>query len=367
MLEQAINQDSELFKEYSNVEDIEALPIVNNPESISTSIEDSVDDDLKFTDKAPEDNKEESDESSDSEETENESEEQEAEEDDAESYSYKALLTHLDNEGLVEFEDSEDLEDSPELIFESVKKTIEKGIEEYKNSIPDKAKNLIEYLEKGGDIDKYLETIQKPFDLKAIDLESESDQELVMREFLKTQDYTPEEINETINDAKESLILEKQAAIAAKKLDKIFSKKSEALIAEQEQAQELQKQQYTEYISNINNTIESSSELAGLPLTNKEKEAFKNYLLAVDKQGLTQYQKEVNENPIKTQLELAYLKFMKYDFSKAMKQGETKAVKKFKDVFKRSETTVKTGRSANEIESSNNDLSAFKAFLNKNK
>jgi len=37
---------------------------------------------------------------------------------------------------------------------------------------------------------------------------------------------------------------------------------------------------------------------------------------------------------------------MKYDFSKAMKKGETEATKKLKDIFKKNEKTVASSRSS---------------------
>lgn len=282
-------------------------------------------------------------------------------------YSFKALASYLSEEGLIDFEDSDDLEDNEELFKQSVKSTIEKEITAYKESIPEKAKQLIEYIEKGGDVDSYLTKLQKPFDIKNVDLTSESEQEKVVREYLKNQEYSQEEIDETITDYKDSLILEKQAKVATKQLEKHYSKIEQSLLAEQEAIQEARKEQYSQYLSNVNTVIDNSDTLAGLPLTNKEKLDFKRYLLSPDKEGLTQYAKEVAENPVQTQLELAYLKYMKYDFSKAMKKGETLATQKIKNIFKANETTIKTGKSVNETSQESDNLSAFRTFLGKNK
>lgn len=279
-------------------------------------------------------------------------------------YSFKALAGYLSEEGIIDFEDSEQLEDTPEVLFESVKKTIEKEIQAYKDSIPEKAKNLFEYIEKGGDIDSYLEAIQKPFDIKKVDLTSESDQEKVVREYLKLQEYSQEEINETITDYKDSLILEKQAKVASKQLDKYFDKREQSLVETAAAEQSQKAEQYSQYISNLNTTIDTADTLAGLPITAKEKIEFKKYLLAADKSGITGYARDVAEDPIKTQVELAFLKFMKFDFSKAIKQGETKATQKLRDIFKNNEVNLKTGRSANE-QNEEDSLGAFRSFLGK--
>lgn len=282
-------------------------------------------------------------------------------------YSYKALLSHLNEEGLIDFEDSDDLEDKPELIFETVKNTIEKGIESYKESIPEVGKQFLEYLEKGGDPNKYIESLQKPFDLNSIDLESERDQEKVVTEYLKTLDYTKEEIEETLEGYKDGLLLEKQAKLASSKLAKVFEKRQEQLLREQEAIAEQQREEYSKYINTINNSIETANEIAGLEISKKEKDDFRRYLLAVDKDGMTQYQRELQENPVQTQLELAYLKYKKYDFANAKKAGAKETTNKLKSIFKNNETTVKAGRSSEQVEEQLGNLDAFKRFAPKRK
>jgi len=356
-LEQTINQDSDLFKSFVNEGDPEADLEITNEVPVVTDVVELPSDELEITTQVPEDTEDTTEEVT-TEETEDT--EQEEIPEDTESYSYKAFAKYLSDEGIVEFEDNEDLPDTPDVLFESVKKTIAKEIDNYKASIPTKAKEIIEYLEKGGDIDKYLNTLQKPFNIKELDLSSESDQESIVREFLKSQEYSQEEINETITDYKESLLLEKQAAIASKNLEKVFAKREQNLLSEQENLQEIQKQQYVEYVTGLQNTIDNATELAGLPLTEKEKKDFKIYLLAVDKEGKTQYEKEIAAEP-KTPIELAYLKFTKYDFSKARKAGETAATQKLKNIFKKNEVVPKSAKAIT-ADNTDSDLSAFDVF-----
>lgn len=277
-------------------------------------------------------------------------------------YSFKALASVLSEEGLIDFEDSAELEDTPEVLFNSIKNTVAKEVQTYKDSIPEKAKQIIEFMEKGGSLDDYLNNAQKPFDIKNIDLTVESEQEKVVREYLKLQDYSPEEIEDTIKDYSESLILEKQAKVAAKQIDKYFDKKEQALLEQAEIENQARVEQYNTYINTISSTIDTADTLAGLPITAAEKTELKKYILARDKEGLTPYERDYAEDPIKTQLELAFLKYKKFDFSKAVKAGETQATQKFKDIFKNSETNIKTGKSVGETKTSS--LSAFEQFKN---
>lgn len=303
------------------------------------------------------------------EETEDEDDSENSNEEETQSgdqFSYKAFLSHLKDQGLVEFEDKEDLTDDVEIVYESVKKTIQSGIDSYKESIPDEGRMFLEYLEKGGDPKKYIESVSVPLDIASLDLDSEADQERVLREYLKTQDYTSAEIDETINDYKDSLLLDKQSKVAAKKLEKTFEKRTELLLKEQEAQAEYAREQYNANINMISNTIDSSDNLAGLELTKSEKDTFRKYLLVRDKDGLTAYERELQEDPVKTSLELAYLKFKKYDFASAKKAGETQANKNLIWKLKNNEQTIKGGKSSEEVKQESN-LDAFKSFIPKRK
>lgn len=301
------------------------------------------------------------------EEKENQEESEEEESDDeVPAFSYKAFLSHLSDEGLVAFEDKEDIPDNVDVVYESVKKTIETGINQYKESIPEQGRQFLEYLEKGGDVNKYLETLQKPLDLNTLDLDSEADQERVLTEYLKLQNYTTEEIKETVTDYKDGLILDKQSKIAAKQLEKAFEKQTEILLKNQELQAEAQKEQYNQYIHTVSNTIDSSESLAGLDVTKAEKDAFRKYLLVRGKDGLTDYEREYQADPVKIQLELAYLKYKKYDFSSAKKAGATALTKKLNWTLKNNETTVKGGKSSSDPKEESN-FDAFKSFIPKRK
>lgn len=274
-------------------------------------------------------------------------------------YSFKALATYLSDEGIIDFEDSEDLEDSPELLFQSVQKTIEAEIKNYKESIPEVGKKFLEYLEKGGDPSKFIEAAAQPIDFKSLDLEDTNIQKQVVSEYLKTQDYTQEEIDDLLQDYEDSLILEKQATLAAKKLEKIHSKKLDQLTADQEAAVEAQKEQAAKYVNTLTTTIDSSEQLGGLEVTKKDKDAFKAYLLQTDKNGLTQYQKDINEDPVKTQLELAYLKFKKFDFGKVAKTAKSDAARAIFKGIKATESNPKGKAKEVDLED-DNSLSVFK-------
>lgn len=293
-----------------------------------------------------EDDLEDGTEEEETEDTDDESEE-EAEETEEEpvDYSYKALANYLSEQGIIDFEDSEEIEDTPEILEEAVLNTAKNMLQEYKDSLPKDGKLFLEYIEQGGDPRAFLNSYDKPFDVDKVDVESESDQKKIVAEFLKIQGYTDEEIEEEIQDYEDALIIDKKARTALNKLKTHFEAEKERLVEQQEkQALEAQKQAQ-EYISEIKNTINSSNTFGGLTVNSKDKKEFENYLLRKDREGLTKYERDLQEDPLKTQLDLAYLKFKNFDFSKVANEVRTKETKRIKNLIKTKDTSPKGGGS----------------------
>src|SRR5690606_30436821 len=129
--------------------------------------------------------------------------------------------------------------------------TAKNMVQEYKESIPIEGKLFLDYLEKGGDPAKYIQTLEQPIDFDNFDLEDEGNQKRVVKELLASQGYTSEEIDEEIKDYEDALILAKKAKTAANKLKGVYSKQKENLLAQQEEETQQRKKQVEEYISNI--------------------------------------------------------------------------------------------------------------------
>lgn len=279
-------------------------------------------------------------------------------------YSYKGIAEYLAEKGLIDYEDSEDMEDSEEVLEKAVESTVQNLITEYRNSIPEVGQQFLDYVQNGGKPEEFFQSLEKPLDFNSIDLEDESTQKRVIRELLKEQKYSQEEIDEHIQDYEDGLILDKRAKTAARKLEEIYNKKQESLIKQQEKIKEAEAKQYAEYVESIKETINTSDNLAGLKINRSDKKAFEEYLLTVDKDGKTKYQREVEKDPVKTQLELAYLKFKNYDFSKASKQGKTEASKTIRKMIRNTDKVRSTRSKHNDSSGSGSvDLSDFKSFL----
>ena len=282
-----------------------------------------------------------------------------------ESPSVKVFLDAMIESNILSVPEGTELEDTPEALVEAFEHTVsskvQDGIDRYKEDIPELGKQFLEYIEKGGDPKKFIEAQNDPLDLQALDLTNEDDQKAVIEELLINQCYDADEIKETLQDYEDGLLLEKQSKIAVKKLEKAYEANRQNLMAEQDKVVKQREKEANDYISTVQTTINSATEIAGLAVSDKDKKDFESYLLRRDKDGYTQYQKDINNDPLNTQLKLAYLAFKKYDFSGVAKQAESTAAKKLRDAInQKKETTVK-GQSQ-EPKVTGSDFSGFNKF-----
>lgn len=341
------------------VDNIDTTPPVENElPSIDLEEEESE----ESSEESHDDDQSDSDETSDEGLDTDDSDDSDLEDANVENVSYKAIADYLAENGILDGLDEYEGEDTPEVLEHAVRNTAVNLVNSYKESIPEVGKQFLDYVEKGGDPSKFFQALERPIDFETVDMTDEKNQKRIYEEYLKTLDWTPEEISEELQDVEDNLLLERKAKVAKGKLEKIHAEKQERLLQEQEQLVEQQREQYNQYISTIKSTINDSSTIAGLTVSPSDKKEFERYLLETDSEGMTKYSRELNEDPIKTQLELAYLKFKKYDFSKVVKQATTEATKKIrgiiKDSDKRSARSPQVSR-----DNKSGDLSAFKSQL----
>lgn len=276
------------------------------------------------------------------------------------SYSFKALANVLADEGIIDYEDSEDEEDSMEVISKAVLGTAKNMLEEYKQSLPEEGQKFLSYLERGGDPSKYINKSNTSSVLD-LDISDEGNQKQIITEYLKKQDYDDDEIKEMLEDYEDGMILQKQAERASKKLEVIYAKEKDSLVKQQEAEVAEKQKAYQKQIEQLEDTIESSEDFGGIKVNKADKKALRSYMLDRDKEGLTGWQKDLKAGGTKTQLTLAYLQMKKFNFEKLTKQAATDVAKNYKKIFDNKSTTVK-GRSK-QVESTKGDLSAFQEVL----
>lgn len=286
----------------------------------------------------------------------------EDDEDEEVEISFKPLVEALAEKGILNYNTEDEFEDSDEGLENVIINTIKAGIQEYKETLPEVVKELTDFIELGGDIGSYLQAKSNITTLENFDISSEENQEKVVRAFLKTQEYTEDEVDEAIKDYQDSLMLDKEAKRALTKLKKIAEKEESELLTRQEELEAEQRKQYTEYVSTLKETISKSDNIAGLKLNERDKKAFSEYLTKVDRNGKTDYAKDLEKDYMNNSIALAYFKFKNFNFSDIEKKVEKKVTKDIKS--KMFSKTTKTIKSSNRTPHEGSDTESFSAFKN---
>ena len=293
-------------------------------------------------------------------EVEEESTEEETEEGEI---SFKPLVEALAEKGILTFNPEDEFEDSDEGLEKVISETIKTGIESYKETLPEVVQELTNYIELGGDPGTFLQAKANVTTLENVELDSEDTQEKVVRAYLANQDWSEEDINEAIEDYKDSLILEKEAKRALTKLKKIAEKEESELVERQRQIEANRRKEYEDYISTVKTTITKSKDIAGLPISEKDKQAFINYLTKADREGKTEYEKDLAKDYMNNSLALAYFKFKNFNFESIEKKAEQKVVKSLKSKMFKPSTVKPSGSGRPQGSTSKSDLDVFKKIF----
>lgn len=270
----------------------------------------------------------------------------------------------LQNEDNVDNDDDEQLSDDNETtqvsaffdafaeangwtVDEDEKPTTIEGLIQYitdlvdENSTPTysdpRIKQLDEYVKNGGSFDDFYNGMSEELKYDTLDMEDESNQKAVIKEYLKLQGYSDDQVNSKLERYEDADMLEDEANDAIKILKSIKQQQLEQQQQAQQLAYEEQQRQIVEFAENLNKEIFNLTNIRGLNIPKEDRKQLYDYITKVDKDGYTQYQKDFGKNQIKNIIESAYFT-MKGDalLTEAAKGGQTSAVKKLRQILKSS-------------------------------
>lgn len=178
-------------------------------------------------------------------------------------------------------------------------------------------KALFEYQMDGGDPQAFVQTFFGQTDYNAIEV-GEKDyalQERILRDELQSRGYSEAEIAEEIDHAKSTDRLHKTAVRALEVLRKNQKDSKEKLISDQRKAAEDEARERAAQKEKAQKLIKESNSLRGIPLPEKDKIAFDDYLFKAGPDGRTEYQKALESTDMDVELATAYLLFKGFDLS----------------------------------------------------
>lgn len=286
--------------------------------------------------------------------------------------TFKVLGKHFSDAGIIDGYDDE-MENSEEAFQSMIEKTIENGINQYKESFNNPlTKQFVDYLENGGNAGDFMQLVQGP-DYSAIDAdglaENEAAQKQVLQAYLIENGESVDEANETIQAFEDAGSLGKKAASALSKLQASQNKKREEALLTQKQKADEHRKSVQEYVTNLETNINSKEEIAGFKLTKKTKSDLFNYITAVDKTGETQLMKDAKD-PDK-QLLMAFFHFNDFNFDKLEKKSKSKATNDLMSKLSRTTDTSKKQTTRTRTKTSKDEpganLGVMKNLLKKGK
>lgn len=198
---------------------------------------------------------------------------------------------------------------------------------------------LDEYVRNGGSFEDFYQRQQQSMSYDNMDMEDESNQKAVIREYLRYQGYEDDQINRKIERYEDGDLLEDEANDAVVRLKSIQQQQIAAQELQQQQAKRAQEKQAREFITNLTNTISSLDNIRGIKIPKSDQKELFDYITKVDADGYTKYQKDFNANMVNNLIESAYFT-MKGDtlLNEAKSTGRTSAANKLRTMLRHQST-----------------------------
>lgn len=264
---------------------------------------------------------------------------------DIESNAVTSFFEALSDKMGWELDEDEEIPQTPEELVEYFKDVIEE------NSVPQYASEEVEaldnFVKNGGNLRDYFQ-IDGDLDLEEINIEdSEVNQKLVIKEFLKEKGFNAKQIEKKLTKYEEAGLLEDEATDALEALRDIKEqKKQELLEAQEKRAKELKKRQQEQF-NTVVSELKGMDDIRGIKIPQKDKQALLEYIFKPTADGKTQYQKDYSKS-VKNLLESAYFTMKGDTLLKAAKsEGSNAAINKFKNSLSKTGVSRKTKRQDN--------------------
>jgi len=234
-------------------------------------------------------------------------------------------------------------------IFDYDEKTFESSEEYFKNmffekvkkeaiaSLPESIQFLAQNYMEGVPLDELISSKSREMRFEAIDedelKENENLQENLVAQYLQLQDYDQEEIKDKLESYKDSLLLEKEAKTALKKLKKYEYAYQEQLTYQAKEQQAQAKKEYETNLQSLKQDIEKTeSFIPGLAMKKEDKEKLFMALTRRDAKGQTELEKKMSSK----EMQLAVAQFvMQLDgkVDAVQRKAYTKAAQNTKEVL----------------------------------
>lgn len=209
------------------------------------------------------------------------------------------------------------------------------------NSVPEYADERIQaldqYVKNGGKFEDFYAAQQQALNYDTINLEDETNQRTVIRELLRANGYTEDQINNKIDRYESADMLEEEAEDALSRLKVIKQQETARLQKEQEAQRAKLEEDNRAFFNDVNEQIKNLTTIRGITIPQADRKALFEYIFKTDANGVSQYQKDFNKNLTRNLIESAYFTMRADAFvNEAKKTGETTAAQKLRQMLRHS-------------------------------
>lgn len=199
----------------------------------------------------------------------------------------------------------------------------------------ERIQQLDEYVRNGGKFEDLYSNMSKSVSFEDMNIEDESNQKAVIREYLKTFGYSDEQIKRKIDRYEDADVLIEEAEDAVSRLKEIKKQELEEQQKQQEILMQRQQEQAIQFAKSLNDNILNLDNIRGFSVPKEDRRKLYDYITRTDENGLTQYQKDFNKNVVSNLIESAYFT-MKGDslLNEAKKTGQTSAANKLRKMLR---------------------------------
>ena len=250
----------------------------------------------------------------------------------------------LEEEGVLELGEDEEFDATPKGLADAVAATVRVKMQKEIAAIPPEVQEFYAHVVNGGDLSSFTPSTANT--ITTLDMDDESDQEVVLRRLYAGQGMTTEDIEEEIADVKEAGKLAKKSGIAYTTLAKQEEDSIEARKVANAKSDEVAKAKAQREVDDIKSQIDGMDEIADFKLDKEKKADFKKYLFDINKRtGKTQMQENMSDN--ERRMRIAFLDFVDYSKADIEKSITTKLTRKRrKTLSKYTDSNVKNRNSS---------------------
>jgi hypothetical protein len=214
-----------------------------------------------------------------------------------------------------------------QLVKESAKELMERGVSNYFKQDPTLQKYKEFVIDGGGDPNEFRQTFFEKTSWNNVEFspDNEAQQENIVREKLSRDGHSDESINKLVSKYKDTGMLDTQAEMDLQTIQAVEQQEEQQKIESQKQEQQMREEEEQRISEEIKDRIYNKRSVNGFKIDDPD--GFHNYLYGVaDKEsGKSQYQLDLEQKSMDEQLSIPLMMYKNFDIQKEVeKKAKTK-------------------------------------------